>query len=165
MTRLIVYALVGASLGALVIFLAAEGLTEGAVAGALLGGSLGVLVAMRRGAGASTAAFEYETAGIHDDNLVTTARRNLVREAYRHTYERSPGAELERRLGSARGRLLADAEPQSELAEQIQRLEYGHNTSGERGWLAPQDRAQAHDLQAPGAFAKRKRKPKRKRLG
>lgn len=86
MTRLIVYALVGAIAGALVFFLAAEGLAEGAVAGALLGASLGVLVAMRRGAGQSTASFEYEAAGIHDDNLITTARRNLVREAYRDSF-------------------------------------------------------------------------------
>lgn len=77
---------------------------------------------------------------------------------------RSPRADMERRwsrLGSARGRLLAGADPQSELAEQIQR----RHISDYHSWLAPQDRAQAHDLQAPGAIAKRKRKPKRKRLG
>lgn len=86
MIRLIVYAIVGAIAGALAFFLAAEGLAEGAVAGALLGASLGVLVAMRRGASQSTASFEYEAAGIHDDNLITTARRNLVREAYRDSF-------------------------------------------------------------------------------
>lgn len=167
MTRLIVYAVIGATLGALALFLAADGLTEGAVAGALLGGSLGLLVAVHKGAGDSAAAFEYETAGIHDDNLITTARRNLVREAYRQSYERSPRADMERswsRLGSARGRLLAGADQQSELADQIRRLEYGRQAKEYQRWLAPQDRAQAHDLQAP-AFEKRKRKPKRKRLG
>ena len=145
-------------------FLAAEGLAEGAVAGALLGASLGVLVAMRHGAGDASAAFEYETAGIHDDNLITTARRNLVREAYRQSFERSSHAELERRLGGARGRLLADADRQSETAEQVRRLEYRRQATEYRSWLAPQDRAQSHDLQAP-SFQKRKRKPKRKREG
>ena len=86
MTRLIVYTIIGASSGALAFFLAADWLPEGAIAGALLGGSLGVMVAMRRGAGDSTASFEYEAAGIHDDNLITTARRNLVREAYRDSF-------------------------------------------------------------------------------
>ena len=165
MIRLVQYTIVGALLSALVSYWLAGGLPEGAVAGALLGGSLGVLVAMRRGAGDSTAAFEYETAGIHDDNLTTTARRNLVRDAYRQTYERSHRADMERRLGSARGRLLADADPQSELAEQIQRLEYRQHSSDYRRPLAPLDRAQAHDLQLPPAIEKRKRKPKRKRLG
>ena len=165
MIRLALYTIIGGSAGALAFFLAAEGLSEGAVAGAILGVSLGVLVAMRRGAGDSTAAFEYETAGIHDDNLITTARRNLVREAYRQTFERSAHADLERRLGSARGRLLADAAPQSELDEQMRRLEYRRRTDDSRSWLAPQDRAQTHDLQAPATYPKRKRKPKRKRLG
>lgn len=165
MIRLALYTIIGGSAGALAFFLAAEGLSEGAVAGALLGGSLGVLVAMRRGAGHASASFEYEAAGIHDDNLITTARRNLIREAYRHIYERSPGAELERRLGSARGRLLADAEPRSELAEQIQRLEYRRQSNAYHSRLTRQDRAQAHDLQMPRAVEKRKRKPKRKRLG
>ena len=168
MIRLALYTISGALVSALVTYWLAGGLPEGAVAGAVLGGSLGLLVAMRQGAGDSTPAFEYETAGIHDDNLITTARRNLVREAYRQSYERSPRADMERRwsrLGSARGRLLAGADHQSELAEQIQRLEYGQQISEYHSWLAPQDRAQTHDLQLTPAVEKRKRKPKRKRLG
>jgi hypothetical protein len=47
---------------------------------------MGVLVAVRKGAGDSAPSFEYEAAGIHDDNLITTARRNLVREAYRDSF-------------------------------------------------------------------------------
>lgn len=85
-----------------------------------------------------------------------------------HLPGRSPRADMERswrRLGSARGRLLADADPQPELADQIRRLEYGRQAREYQRWLAPQDRAQAHDLQAPPAGEKRKRKPKRKRLG
>lgn len=78
---------------------------------------------------------------------------------------RSPRADMERRwsrLGSPRGRLLAGADPQSELAEQVQRLEYKRGVSDYHIGLAPQDRAQAYDLQLA---EKRKRKPKRKRLG
>ena len=165
MIRLALYTIIGALVSALATYLLAGGLPEGAVAGALLGGSLGLLVAMRHGAGDSSASFEFEAAGIHDDNLITTARRNLVREAYRQSYERSPRAEMERRwsrLGSARGRLLADTDPQTELAERIER----RHISEFHGWLAPQDRAQAHDLEAPpAAYQKRKRKPKRKRQG
>lgn len=86
MIRLALYTIIGGSVGALAFFLAAGGLAEGAVAGALLGASLGVLVAMRRASDAGGPAFEYETAGIHDDNLITTARRNLVREAYRDSF-------------------------------------------------------------------------------
>jgi len=164
MIRLALYAIFGALLSALSTYLLAGGLPEGAVAGALLGGSLGLLVAMRHGAGDSSASFEFEAAGIHDDNLTTTARRNLVREAYRQSYEPSPRAEMERRwsrLGSARGRLLADSDPRTELAERIER----RHINEYHGWLAPQDRAQAHDLVAPPAYQKRKRKAKRKRLG
>lgn len=164
MIRLAITIILGAIIGGIMITLLAGGLPEGAVAGMVLGGSLGLLAAVHKGADDSTPAFEYETAGIHDDNLTTTARRNLVREAYRQSYEQSPRVELERRLGSARGRLLADAEPQSELAEQIQRLEYRQQTNEYRNWLAPQDRAQAYDLQLSPTVEKRKRKPKRQRL-
>lgn len=86
MIRLALYTIVAAAIGGIAGTLLAGGLPEGAIAGALLGGSLGVMVAMRRGAGDSTASFEYEAAGIHDDNLITTARRNLVREAYRDSF-------------------------------------------------------------------------------
>lgn len=100
MIRLIVYTIIGASVGALVFLLAAYGVPEGAVAGAILGGSLGALVAMRQGAGDSTASFEYEAAGIHDDNLTTTARRNLVREAYRDSFGQQILDEKIEKLGS-----------------------------------------------------------------
>ena len=87
MLRLILHvllaALIGAAIGAIGIFILAEGLPEGAIMGGILGGSVGALIAARRHHGASGPAFELEAAGIHDDNLTTTARRNLVREAYR----------------------------------------------------------------------------------
>ena len=86
MVRLLIYALVAALFGGACIYVLAGNLPEGAIAGMVFGGSIGVLVAMRKGAGDSTPSFEYEAAGIHDDNLITTARRNLVREAYRDSY-------------------------------------------------------------------------------
>ncbi len=91
MIRLVLYAIIGAIIGASAIHLLAEGLPEGVITGALLGASLGVLIAMRKGAGASTPSFEYEAAGIHDDNLITTARRNLARGAYRANFESDTG--------------------------------------------------------------------------
>ena len=83
MIRLIAYAFLAALMGGASVYLLADGLPEGAVAGALIGASIGVMVAVRKGAGDSAASFEYEAAGIHDGNLTTTARRNLVREAFR----------------------------------------------------------------------------------
>ena len=93
-------------------------------------------------------------------------KSNSLGEA--HLAGRSPRADMERRwsrLGSARGRLLAGVDRQSEQADQFKRLEYGSIARDYRSLLAPQDRAQAHDLQAPPAAEKRKRKPKRKRQG
>ena len=90
MIRLLLFVVLGASLGALIgaaaVYLVTEGLPEGAIMGGILGASIGVLIAMRRLQGASGPAFEYEAAGIHDDNLITTARRNLVQEAYRDSF-------------------------------------------------------------------------------
>ncbi len=86
MLRLAVYSITGALVGALGVYLLAEGVPEGAIMGLVLGGSLGVLVAVRKGAGGKAASFEYEAAGLHDNNLTTTARRNLVREAFRSGY-------------------------------------------------------------------------------
>jgi ABC-type cobalamin transport system permease subunit len=83
--HIIIAALLSAAIGAVAGFFLAEGLPEGAIAGAIIGASLGVMVAVRKGAGDSTPSFEYEVAGIHDDNLITTVRRNLVREAYRNS--------------------------------------------------------------------------------
>ena len=78
--------LLGASIGAVGVYLLTEVLPEGAIMGGLLGGSIGMLIAARRHYGASGPAYEYEAAGIHDGNLITTARRNLVREAYRDSF-------------------------------------------------------------------------------
>ena len=86
MARQIIYVVSGALLGEIGIYVLAEGLPEGAIMGGILGGSIGMLIAVRRQYGASGPAFEYEAAGIHDDNLITTARRNLVREAYRDSF-------------------------------------------------------------------------------
>ena len=86
MIRLFVYTCIGASIGALAGYLLADGLPEGAFVGVLLGASLGIIIAMRRASGAAGASFEYEAAGIHDDNLITTARRNLARGAYRDSF-------------------------------------------------------------------------------
>ncbi len=111
MIRLLLFVVLGASLGALIgtaaVYILAEGLPEGAIMGGILGGSIGILIAMRRYQGASGPAFEYEAAGIHDDNLITTARRNLVQEAYRDSFaaktimdekiERSASAEPRKR--------------------------------------------------------------------
>lgn len=86
MMRLIAYAALGAAGGAGIAYLLADGLAEGAFIGAMLGASIGVIIAMRRASGPAGPSFEYEAAGIHDDNLITTARRNLVREAHRDTF-------------------------------------------------------------------------------
>lgn len=90
MIRLALYALfagsVGAIIGAIGVFILAEGLPEGAIMGGILGGSVGLLIAARRRYGNSAPSYEFEVAGIHDDNLITTARRNLVQEAYRDSF-------------------------------------------------------------------------------
>lgn len=86
MIRLVSYAFLAALVGAFFVHLLAGGLPEGAIMGGILGGSIGMLIAVRRHYGASGPAYEYEAAGIHDNNLITTARRNLVREAYRDSF-------------------------------------------------------------------------------
>lgn len=86
MARHLIYVVFGLLLGAIGVFVFTEGLPEGAIMGGLLGGSIGMLIAVRRHYGASGPAYEYEAAGIHDNNLITTARRNLVREAYRDSF-------------------------------------------------------------------------------
>lgn len=101
MTRLIIYAAFGAVAGAAAFYLLAGNLPEGGFAGGMIGLSLGILVAMRRGASASGPAFEFEAAGIHDNNLTTTARRNLVREAYRDSVNPQVFEEKIEGLGSA----------------------------------------------------------------
>ena len=94
-------ALLGGIIGALGVYLLAEQLPEGAIMGGLLGGSIGILIAVRRHYGAAGPAFEYEAAGIHDDNLTTTARRNLVREAYRDSVSPQIFEEKIEALGNA----------------------------------------------------------------
>jgi len=80
------YGLIGAIIGAIGVFILAEGLPEGAIMGGLLGGSIGTLIAARRRYGGTTPSYEFETAGIHDDNLITIARRNLARGGYRDSF-------------------------------------------------------------------------------
>lgn len=80
----------------------------------------------------------------------------------------SPRAGLERqwrRLGSPRGRLLNDVDKQTELSDAHYRLEYGRPGREHHSWLAPNDKAQAHDLQLWPGSHKRKGKPKRQRYG
>ncbi len=90
MIRLVAYTFVTAIVGAIVALLLTEALAEGAIVGALIGGSIGVIVFISRNA--STVSYEFEAAGIPDDNLTTTARRNLVREANRSNYNPYPAA-------------------------------------------------------------------------
>ena len=87
MLRLAFYAIFGALIGSIAIFLLADGVAEGAIAGVVLGASIGIIVAVRKGAGGASPSFEYEAAGIHDGNLTTIARRNLVREEYRDSFD------------------------------------------------------------------------------
>ncbi len=55
------------------------------------------------GAGDASPSFEYEAAGIHDGNLTTIARRNLVREERRDSFApESAVAHSKRRPGQAR---------------------------------------------------------------
>lgn len=84
--QLLATILLGAIVGAIGVFLLTEGLPEGAIMGGVLGGNIGMIIAARRHQGASGPAFELEAAGIHDDNLVTTARRNLARQAYHDSF-------------------------------------------------------------------------------
>ena len=87
MIGLLLYALVSAAVGAIAGVLLAGGLSEGAIAGGVLGASLGIIVAMRRNASSAGVSFELEAAGIPDDNLITIARRDLRRDAYRDFYD------------------------------------------------------------------------------
>ena len=84
--RFISYPIIAAALAGMAGWLLAGQLPEGAIAGAIFGGSLGMIAAARRGASGSSAAFEFEGAGLADDQLTTIARRNLTRDAYRDSY-------------------------------------------------------------------------------
>lgn len=86
MIRLFLYALVSAAFGAVAGYTLAESLHEGAIAGAVVGMSIGVIIGIQRNAGSAIASFEFEAAGIPDDNLITIARRDLVKDAYRDNY-------------------------------------------------------------------------------
>ena len=79
--------LLGAATGAAAGYLLAEGLIEGAIAGAIVGGSLGMIIGLRLSASGAEPAFEFEAAGIPDDNLITIARNNLGRDAYRSSFD------------------------------------------------------------------------------
>lgn len=87
MRTLLLTTFIGATIAAAVGFIFAGGLPEGAIAGAVFGGSLGMIVGLRRNASGSGVSFEYEAAGIHDDNLITIARTNLSRDTYRSSYD------------------------------------------------------------------------------
>ncbi|MDE2775669.1 MAG: hypothetical protein OXI77_07005 [Chloroflexota bacterium] len=89
--------LLGALIGAIGVYVLAEGLPEGAI----MGGSVGALIAVRRHYGASGPALELEAAGIHNDNLTTTARHNLMREPYRDSISQQIFEEKIEGLGSA----------------------------------------------------------------
>jgi len=84
--HIVLGALLGAIIGAIGVLLLTEGLPEGAIMGGILGGSVGLLIAARRRYGGTTPSYEFETAGIHDDNLITIARRNLARGGYRDSF-------------------------------------------------------------------------------
>lgn len=75
--------LLGAGAG----YLLFSAIPEGAFVGALIGGSIGLIAALRLASGAAGPVFEYEAEGLHDDNLTTIMRRNLIREAYRDSYD------------------------------------------------------------------------------
>ncbi len=79
--------LLGAAIGAACGYLAAPGYAQALPAGALLGALMGLGIAARLSAGRAAPAFDVETAGKHDDNLITSARRHLSRDAYRQFFD------------------------------------------------------------------------------
>ncbi len=79
--------LIGIIVAAAAGYFLAEGLPEGAIAGAIVGGSLGTIIGLRLNASGAEPAFEFEAAGIPDDNLITIARNNLGRDAYRSSFD------------------------------------------------------------------------------
>lgn len=79
--------LIGIIVGAAAGYFLAEGLIEGALTGAIFGGSLGTIIGLRLNASGAEPAFEFEAAGIPDDNLITIARNNLGRDAYRSSFD------------------------------------------------------------------------------
>ncbi len=99
------YGLLSVITGAIGVFILTAGLREGAIMGGILGGSIGMLIAARRRYGGSTPSYEFETAGIHDGNLTTIARRNLARGAYRDSFD--AGAFTEKIEQAARSRQKA----------------------------------------------------------
>ena len=104
MIRLVSYTFLAALVGAICLYLLAGNLPEGAIAGALLGACAGLLVVARKGARGSAPSFEFEAAGIHDGNLITTARRNLVREAYRESFAGNSAAAETEEIAKAHSR-------------------------------------------------------------
>ena len=99
MIRLLLYALVSAAIGAIAGYLLSEGLGDGAIAGVVVGASIGIIIGVRRSASSAGVSFELEAAGIPDDNLITIARRDLSRDAYRDSYHLN-----ERERGNRGGR-------------------------------------------------------------
>ena len=63
--------------GAVVVFLLSDGLLEGAATGLIFGGSVGFISAMWHQSRSNSVSYEYEAAGLPDDNLTTIARRDI----------------------------------------------------------------------------------------
>lgn len=84
MKLVILYAALASLLGGIAGYALAESLPEGAFIGVMLGGCLGIIAAMRRLYSGTSPSYEAETASIQDDNLITTMRRRLIREASRN---------------------------------------------------------------------------------
>lgn len=86
MRQFLLTTLTGLLFGAAAGYFLTESLAEGAIAGAIVGGSLGMIIGLRLKSSGAEPAFEFEAAGIPDDNLITIARNNLGRDAYRSSF-------------------------------------------------------------------------------
>ena len=73
---------VTAIVGAVAVFALSDGMLEGILTGALFGGCVGFIVAMWHAQNKGVS-YEYEAAGLPDDNLTTIARRDLARPELR----------------------------------------------------------------------------------
>ena len=130
MIRLSIYTLACAALGACAFYLLTGNLPEGAIAGAVIGGSVGVIIGARK-SGASSVAFEFEAAGIPDDNLITVARRDLRRDVYRDSYNLMENDE------DGAGRLARGPKPKPELDKNSKALHQRANDSSRQSEIKP----------------------------
>lgn len=106
------YALVSAGCGAVAGYALADSLHEGAIAGAVVGASLGLIVAARRNARMGGVSFELEAAGLADDNLITIARRDLSRDAYRDSYDLRERDSQVKAMADAAGKRIRETDGQ-----------------------------------------------------